>query len=160
MGCLLLPCGMKKKKKLFCVRDRFGIKPLYYSVIENNFFFSSEVKALLPFIKKINVDNNALLEYLIYQFSVSSKTLFQNVNQINPGEYLEIDDKIIKKKYWDITNDVNYDISSTGCKKDIYKLLYESIKMQQVSDVEVSTYNSGGLDSGLVSILSKKINKK
>ena len=150
----------EKKKKLFCVRDRFGIKPLYYSVIENNFFFSSEVKALLPFIKKIDVDNNALLEYLIYQFSVSSKTLFQNVNQINPGEYLEIDDKIIKKKYWDITNDVNYDISSTGCKKDIYKLLYESIKMQQVSDVEVSTYNSGGLDSGLVSILSKKINKK
>ena len=87
----------EKKKKLFCVRDRFGIKPLYYCIIENNFFFSSEVKALLPFMKKINVDNNALLEYLIYQYNVSPQTLFQNVNQINPGEYLEIDDKIIKK---------------------------------------------------------------
>ena len=149
-----------KKKKLFCVRDRFGIKPLYYSIIDNNFFFSSEVKALIPFVKNINVNSDALLEYLIYQYNLNSETLFEGINQVNPAEYLEINTKIRNKKYWCINNNINNSSSPIDCKKRIYDLLTDSIKMQQVSDVEVAAYNSGGLDSSLVSILSKKYNKK
>ncbi len=67
----------EKKRKLFCARDRFGIKPFYYAIIDNVLFFASEMKALLPFLKEIETDERAFRDYITFQFCLENKTLFK-----------------------------------------------------------------------------------
>ena len=75
MECLLLPYGIKKQT-LFSARDRYGIKPFYYSIIDNNFIFSLKPKALIPFQKNINVSQDKLFEYLTFQYNTGTIKLF------------------------------------------------------------------------------------
>ena len=151
----------KKKKELFCARDRLGIKPFYYFYENNNFYFASEIKALLPYISKVDEDLEGIGEYLIFQYPISQNTMFKNIKQLMPGTYLtfSFDNHINIEKYWelDYTNKVND--SKEEIMHNIRKLFDESIKLHLKSDVPVGSYISGGIDSGLISILSKKENK-
>ena len=77
-----------KKKELFLARDRFGIKPLYYALLDNQFLFSSEIKALLPFLDKKEVDPSALQQFFTFRFSLGERTLVSGVKKFLPGHYL------------------------------------------------------------------------
>ena len=68
-----------RRRRLFCARDRFGIKPFYYAVIGNLFVFASEAKALLPFLPAIETDPEALAEYLTFQYTIGTATLFRGI---------------------------------------------------------------------------------
>src|SRR5438046_9460670 len=80
-----------RRRRLFCARDRFGIKPFYYAQVGNLFVFASEAKALLPFLPEIESDPAALAEYLTFQYTIGEATLFRGVRQLLLGHALAVE---------------------------------------------------------------------
>jgi asparagine synthase (glutamine-hydrolysing) len=146
----------EKKQRLLCARDRFGIKPFYYCIVNNIFYFASEAKALLPFLLSIKTNESALAEYLTFQYTIGEKTLFEGINQLLPGHILIIEDgKINIKKYWDITYNIDYENKSNYFYKKSRELLQDSVLLHGQSDVPVACYISGGVDSSLIYNIAK-----
>jgi asparagine synthase (glutamine-hydrolysing) len=141
----------EKKRRLLCARDRFGIKPFYYSIVDDIFYFASEAKALLPFLPSIKTNESALAEYLTFQYTIGEKTLFHGINQLLPGHILIIENgKMNIKKYWDIIYNVDHKNKSDFFYKKTKELLQDSVSLHGQSDVPVACYISGGVDSSLV----------
>jgi asparagine synthase (glutamine-hydrolysing) len=144
-----------KKKRLFCARDRFGIKPFYYFIDNNVFYFSSEAKALLPFVPEIKTNPSALSEYLTFQYTIGEKTMFEGINQLLPGYYLLIENSEIKiERYWDIKYEIDYNHTEKYFKEKLEYLVDESLDLHLRSDVPVGCYVSGGVDSSLIHLLA------
>ncbi|HBH45857.1 MAG TPA: asparagine synthase (glutamine-hydrolyzing) [Candidatus Jacksonbacteria bacterium] len=142
---------------LFCARDRFGIKPFYYTTQNSNFIFASEAKALLPFLSSIKTDIQALKDYFAFQFCLGEKTLFQQVLQLEPAHYLIIKNNQIKiKKYWEVNFKIDWQHDEKYFQNQVQQLLNDSIRYHLQSDVEVGAYLSGGLDSSLIATLAQK----
>ena len=78
----------KKKQRLICARDRFGIKPFYYCQLGDVFYFASEAKALVPFLDDIRTNKSALAEYLTFQYTIGEKTLFYRCNFFSSRTYM------------------------------------------------------------------------
>ena len=145
----------ERKNRLVISRDRFGIKPLYYTVVDKLFVFASEAKALLPFLPTISTNSDALAEYLTFQYSISNKTLFEGIDQVMPGHTIVIENGIISiEKYWDIQYEVNYGWTAQSAEEELRNLLSDSIDVHLRSDVEVGSYLSGGTDSSLIANLA------
>jgi asparagine synthase (glutamine-hydrolysing) len=141
----------EQQKQLLLARDRFGIKPLYYCVVGNELYFASEVKALLPFLPTITTNSDALAEYLTFQYTLSSQTLFQGVQELPPGHYIVVaDGRVTVAKYWDVKYEVEHGKPATYFESQLRGLLDDSISLHLRSDVEVGSYVSGGLDSSLI----------
>jgi asparagine synthase (glutamine-hydrolysing) len=146
----------EKQKRLFCARDRFGIKPFYYAVIDGIFYFASEAKALMPFLPEIKTNENALAEYLTFQYTIGHKTLFEGVKQLLPGHNLVIEDgKITVSRYWDVRYEIDYDHSPHYFESRLKDLLEDSISLHGRSDVPVGSYVSGGVDSSLIYAMAR-----
>ncbi len=144
-----------KNKRLFCARDRFGIKPFYYTVVDGCFVFASEAKALLPFLPDIKTDANALAEYLVFQYNIGEDTLFEGIKQLLPGHCILVENGTVKvERYWDVRFEVDWDHSESYFLNRLPILMDNSVNMHLRSDVEVGAYLSGGIDSSLVSALS------
>lgn len=149
------------EKKLFCARDRFGIKPFYYAKIGDNFYFASEAKSILPFFEKLEVDKEALKDYLYFQFYLDNKTLFKGIKELGAAHTLSIkNNKINIKKYWEVYYDIDFDHSASYFEKKLKELIEESITYHVRSDVPVGAYASGGVDSSLMAILASKYEKE
>ena len=137
----------ERRHRLIAARDRFGIKPLYYAIVNDTLFFASEVKALLPFLPEIETDSDALAEYLTFQYTIGKKTLFKDVHQLLPGHYLVAENgRVEVKRYWDVRYNVDWDHSSVYFERRLAELLDESMTMHLRSDVPVGSYISGGID--------------
>lgn len=156
----------KKNKTFFIARDFFGIKPLYYLTKGPKILaFSSEIKSLLihPEYKK-EVNEEAVYNYLSYQFNPLEETMFKDIWKLPPGSFLKIDlekNLIIQKKYWDFNFENARFISENGLKKEIRKVLQESVAAHMISDVPVGGFLSGGIDSAtIIAMMSKETNKK
>ncbi len=142
----------EKNKSLFCARDRFGIKPFYYVIKNGCFYFASEAKALVPFIDK-ELDYDAFKEYLFYQFYLEGKTLFKDIKELLPGNYILIDKRKHEiKKYWEVYYDIDFYHTEKYFIEELEKTFDESIRYHIVSDVPVGAYVSGGVDSSLVAL--------
>jgi len=141
----------EKHKRLFCARDRFGIKPFYYAVVEGVFYFASEAKALLPFLPSIDTNDIALSEYLTFQYTIGEKTLFEGIKQLLPGHALAVENGQVRVWcYWDVSYQIDYDHSPIYVQNRLRELLEESIELHGRSDVPVGSYVSGGIDSSLM----------
>ena len=147
----------------FLARDRVGIKPLYFSLLDEVFIFSSELKAIekseiIPF----SADYDSYISYLRHLSVPSSSTGNKNISKLEPGQYLVINKEksILKNKYWDpFSFEVDHSITENEAILKIEELLFESVKYRKVSDVEVGLFLSGGLDSSLIGkIMSKDTN--
>ncbi len=150
-------------KKLFLARDRLGIKPLFYSKLNNNFIFSSEIKGILKsnIIKPI-INKKSLQELLALGPSrTPGNGIFKYIYELKPAHYLIYKDNKVKiKRYWNVKNEEFTDTLEDS-KKKIKKLLENSIKNQMVSDVGIATLLSGGLDSSIITaVCSLKMKKK
>ena len=142
---------------LFCARDRFGIKPFYYTIVNGHFYFASEVKALLPFVEHVETDKEGLTDYLIFQFCMAGKTLFKGINELLPGHFLRVKNGSFKvERYWEVYYELDYDHTPKYFEENLQRLLLESIRFHLRSDVPVGTYLSGGLDSSIVTSLASK----
>ncbi len=147
----------ESKQSLFCARDRFGIKPFYYCMVDDVFYFASEAKALLPFVRDIETDKSALAEYLTFQYTIGKKTLFKNINQLLPGHCLTIKNGAVKiKRYWDVRYGIDWEHPPSYFEDKLEELLSESVRYHLRSDVEVGSYVSGGIDSSLLLNLASK----
>lgn len=141
-----------RKKELWLVRDRLGIKPLYYSIHHNRIVFASEIKALLEDSdQKREVNEEALFHYLSFIFTPSPSTLFDGIHKLPPGTWLRIDEsgQIKERRYWDVWD---YTLSLENESEDqiaerIIAELRTAVNYRKVSDVPVGVFLSGGIDS-------------
>lgn len=146
----------KEKKTLFGARDFYGIKPLYYYKNDKEFMFGSEIKAFLghPNFKK-ELNRDMLKQYLTFQYSVSEDTFFKNVYKLRPGHYFKYHDGELEiVKYYEIKIESDDSKRLDEWKDIIRDNLNESIKYHKVSDVEVGSFLSSGVDSSIVATLS------
>lgn len=139
---------------LFCARDRFGIKPFFYTVVDDTFYFASEVKALLPFVERIETDLHGFKDYLTFQFCLGAKTLFKGISELLPGHSLRVKNGVVKAaRYWEVYYDLDFGHTSKYFEEKLSELLTESVKLHLRSDVPVGAYLSGGLDSSMIASL-------
>ena len=149
-------------KKIFLVRDQIGIKPLYYFLINDGIIFASEIKSLINHSKfKKEINYNAITSYLSHRYTVNNKSLFfKNIKQVNESSFIEIsikNKKISEHEYYNLT----VKTESTDRGENYYLELIED-KLQQsvnrhlISDVPISVFLSGGLDSSLLSSMTSK----
>ncbi|MBW1972641.1 MAG: asparagine synthase (glutamine-hydrolyzing) [Deltaproteobacteria bacterium] len=146
---------------IFLVRDRYGIKPLYYYNKNDIFLFASEIKALLKSgYVAANINPDGLNEYFTFQNILTDKTLFKDIHLLEAGTYLgiEIDKaKIEKKVYWDYSFDSsNFNYSEDDTAKILYNIFLDAVKRHLISDVPIGSYLSGGMDSGSITAVAAK----
>ena len=145
-----------KTKELFGARDFYGIKPLYYYKQDKEFMFGSEIKSFLAhpnFKKELNRD--MLEDYLTFQYSVGEDTFFKNVYKLRPGHYFKYKDgNLTIKEYYSIKFEPDTKQTEEEWKKEIKELLEDSVKAHKVSDVEVGSFLSSGVDSSYIATVS------
>lgn len=150
----------RTKQELFLARDRFGIKPLYYTLKNSTFIFGSEVKAILQHpAYQISINKEALIEYFTFQNIFTDQTLYKNVNLLPAGSFLRIklgETQIpLPTRYWDYNFvEPNGKIDRSEYIEELNRLLQQAVTRQLISDVDVGTYLSGGMDSGTVTAIA------
>jgi len=148
-----------KNDTLFLARDHFGIKPLYYTYVKNDFVFASEVKAILKYPGiKAKSDMQSINEYLTFQVMLKKHTLFKNIHSLEPATYIIIQNGKIKekKKFWEFDYQIDESKTEEQYASELLHLLENTMNIQTRSDVPIGAYLSGGIDSSLVSTLSSK----
>ncbi|SDQ73358.1 asparagine synthase (glutamine-hydrolysing) [Chryseobacterium soldanellicola] len=154
-----------KKNKLFCSRDRFGVKPFYYYFNDNKFVFASEIKPILEIEKVEEVNINILLEYLVVNMSEQSEdTFFKGIKKLLGSHNLtyNLDDhKIEIYKYYEIPykKEIN-DLSLDESIKLFEKEFENSVKLRLRSDVKIGSALSGGLDSSYIASVATDLLSK
>lgn len=141
-----------KKKELFGARDFFGIKPLYYCKQKDLFMVGSEIKSFLkhPNFKK-ELNKNALKPYLTFQYSCLNETFFKDVFKLDPGHYFKYkNNKLTIKKYFEYTYENNSKDSIEEIVDKINETMASSIEYHKVSDVEIGSFLSSGVDSSYI----------
>lgn len=151
----------RKKEKLYCARDKFGVKPFYYTNENSKFIFCSEIKPILD-LKNSNKPNlNAINSYLTSEYYENvERTFFDGIQKLSPGHCLIFyKNKINIRKYWNFEESLSK-IKIPKQKKEIGNLIYKKIdnavKLSLVSDAKVSIAASGGLDSSILFYHVKK----
>jgi asparagine synthase (glutamine-hydrolysing) len=154
----------KNKQELFLARDRYGIKPLYYSFVKNYFLFASEQKAILthPEVAR-EIDLEALLEYFTFQNIFTDKTLLKGVKLLPAGCYatvplgnLHLGRSVLKvNRYWDFNfREPEQTATDLEYVEELDRLFRQAVNRQLVSDVDVGSYLSGGMDSGSITAVA------
>ena len=154
----------KQKNKFFLVRDRYGIKPLYYTLLPNfQLVFASEIKSIIQYpIYKMQLDYEALVEYFTFQNIFTDKTLYQNIKLLPAGHYIELNlnsdnPSITPQQYWDFTFTQPDKIKCEHeYAEELERLFVQAVTRQLVGDVEIGSYLSGGMDSGSVTAVAAK----
>lgn len=154
-------------RKLYLVRDRLGIKPLYYGIIGGVFIFTSDLKAFysLPFFSRA-IDRGALVQYLRYSYIPAPYSIYKNIQKLLPGHILSLETadgsttlEYKLKPYWSLVSVVEkaqrnpFKGSSEEAIKQLDDLLRVSIKDRMVADVPLGVFLSGGIDSSIVAAL-------
>lgn len=153
-----------KVNKLFLVKDRFGIKPLYYYYDGQDFIFSSEIKSIVKwkgFKKEISIP--AIEHFLLYRFIPVPITIWKNVSKIPPATYcclnLESGDWQTHK-YWDVRNQAEIEIDFEEAKERTEDLLKKSVEEHLAADVPIGVFLSGGYDSGAIAAFMSELDYK
>lgn len=153
----------RQEQTLVLARDRYGIKPLYYSKQGQTLAFGSEQKAILaiPAFRR-SLDKEALLEYFTFQNIFTDKTLLNDVKLMPAGHYAVLD---LKRKspslqftqYWDFDfREPKYKASDEEYREELDRLFKQAVNRQLVTDVELGSYLSGGMDSGSITAIAAK----
>jgi asparagine synthase (glutamine-hydrolysing) len=151
-GMFALAIWDENKRELFLVRDRMGVKPLYYTVLNDRIIFSSEIKAILEdsqVIRKVNEE--ALFHYFTFLYVPAPLTLFDGIKKLCNATFLCIKENglITEKRYWDALDQLDSRNNSRedDLAKQLIDILRESVKLRGISDVPVGVFLSGGIDS-------------
>ena len=158
-GMFALVLWDRKEKTLLLARDRYGIKPLYYARQGNIFAFGSEQKAItttLEFNRKLN--KPALLEYFTFQNIFTDQTLLEDIHIIKAGHYATLNTQsstFSTHQYWDYRfREPDHQASKQEYLEELDRLFKQAVNRQLVSDVELGSYLSGGMDSGSITAIA------
>ena len=147
-----------RRRELWLIRDRIGIKPIYYSVRPGKLSFASEIKALLEDPTQPRaVDEDALFHYLSFLVTPAPDTLFQGIKKLPAGCWLRIreDGQMHTERYWDPWNKVEPrpNITEAEASGELLERLRDAVRLRKVSDVPVGVFLSGGIDSSTNTML-------
>ncbi|MEW5795022.1 MAG: asparagine synthase (glutamine-hydrolyzing) [Candidatus Zixiibacteriota bacterium] len=147
----------RSKRSLFVARDRLGIRPIFYAVHDGRFYFASEIKAIFcdPRVPR-RLDLKGLDETFTWWTSAPPRTLFEGINELEAGSFVEITDGRLKtSRYWDMSfpERFDYDRPVQSYAEELRALLIDSVRLQLRADVPVGAYLSGGLDSSVTTAL-------
>ena len=148
-----------RRKRVLLFRDRFGIKPLYYTSTEEGFYFSSEIKPLLEgSMIKPELDRESLPVYFSYRYVPGEKTMFRNIRRVPPGSFLDYNlesGSFCVRRYWEYLPGRDGVTSSGKEAEDHFiQLLEDAVRIRMRSDVEVASLLSGGIDSSSVASIA------
>ncbi|MGN0317487.1 MAG: asparagine synthase (glutamine-hydrolyzing) [Lachnospira sp.] len=144
-----------KKEILFGARDYFGIKPLYYTVVDGRIIYASEIKSILahPLYKK-EVNTEALENYLTFQYSVLPETFFKGIYKLAPGHcFTFCNGSLNIERYWEPTFEADESKSLNEFVSEIDNVMHDSVEHHKISDVEVGSFLSSGVDSSYVAAI-------
>lgn len=148
----------KNVQKIYCYRDRLGVKPFYYRIKEGQFEMASNLSVL---DHDKSIDEDGLNCYLLSGYVSSPKTIFKDVKKLGAGEEMIIDLKTKKKeinKYWDLEKiEEPVDSDFKTIKKQLRKLIKDAVKIRLNADLEVGAFLSGGIDSPLISAMAQSL---
>ncbi|HDL20861.1 MAG TPA: asparagine synthase (glutamine-hydrolyzing) [Nitrospirae bacterium] len=153
----------EKRRRLVLLRDRIGIKPLYYFVGNDGLLFASEIKAILQDEVEREVDIQALWNYLSYNYIPSPLTIFKGIRKLSPGTMLIWEEgELETRKYWDITSkgygyESDSPVSEEDYEEGLLERLKEAVRLQLISDVPLGVFLSGGLDSSTIVALIREV---
>lgn len=155
----------KQEQKLVVVRDRMGIKPLYYQYKNGTLLFASEIRALIKsglIERKLNPE--ALAEYVQYATVHAPNTILKDVNMLLPGHILEYNQgELTTKRYWNINNytKTKQELSYKDTCRGVNQLLTSAVERRLIADVPFGAFLSGGIDSSaIVGLMSKVSSEK
>jgi len=149
----------QRLERLWLVRDRLGVKPLFYALTADGIRFGSEIKAVIADTGvRRRLDVEALQQYLAFNYLPAPATLFTDVRQLEPGHYLLVERSGAARdvEYWDVV----YDEATTGSEQayvdELSALLSDSVRLRLISDVPLGVFLSGGVDSSGVAYWMSK----
>jgi asparagine synthase (glutamine-hydrolysing) len=160
-GMFALALWNKKTRELILARDRYGIKPLYYTVCGGSLIFGSEIKSIIQNSKyRTEINKEGLLEYLTFQNFFTNQTLFKDINLLPAGNFLKISLNEVGFKiceYWDFHfEEPSQQHSEEEYIEELDRLFQQAVNRQLVSDVDIGAYLSGGMDSGSVTAIAAR----
>ncbi|MDG2989976.1 asparagine synthase (glutamine-hydrolyzing) [Candidatus Synechococcus calcipolaris G9] len=161
-GMFALALWDRKEKTLLLGRDRYGIKPLYYTTLGTTFLFGSEQKAILAHpTAKPELDKEALLEYFTFQNIFTNRTLIKGIKLLPAGHYgrlhLAESPELKLSRYWDYRfREPDGHVDLREYREELDRLLQQAVNRQLVADVEMGAYLSGGMDSGTLTALAAR----
>jgi len=143
-----------ERKKIILFRDRFGIKPLYYTQNIQGFFFSSEIKPLLKTPGTIcELDSDLLPVYFTYRYVPGEKTIFRGIRKLPPSSFLVLDTDsgaFSIQRYWEWKFAEDTKLRISEAEEEFHRLFTDAVRIRMRSDVEVGSLISGGIDSSAV----------
>ncbi|MCG2643564.1 MULTISPECIES: asparagine synthase (glutamine-hydrolyzing) [Bradyrhizobium] len=149
-----------EERRLTIARDRFGVKPVYYAEIDGVFLFASEIKAFRAYPRfTARPDAKGLAEYLTFQNFFTERTIFEGARLLPAGCYIQIGldgrDSVVPRRYWDFSfEEPCGTVDEAEVVEELDRLFRQAVNRQLVSDVEVGSYLSGGMDSGSITALA------
>lgn len=165
VGCLDMLRGMfsfalwdGRKRRLFCARDRLGVKPFFYRHAKGDFIFASGPEAILrhPGVERV-VDLEALDFYLTYQYVPAPHSIFEGMRKLPPAHYLLLEEgRVAVERYWDVNPERPLEIGYGEARDRLGELLAEATRLRLVSDVPLGAFLSGGIDSSIVVALMSR----
>jgi asparagine synthase (glutamine-hydrolysing) len=146
------------EKELYLFRDRLGIKPLFYFWNGKNIVFASELKSIESLSEiTLNINKNAIAEFLHLGFIPAPNTIYENVFKLNPGCYLQISKNGLERiKYWNLSDKLHSTVVTNKAEaiSKLSDLLISSVRYQLRSDVPFGVFLSGGIDSSLITAIA------
>lgn len=153
----------KQESILTVLRDRLGIKPLFYYYDRDNFIFASEIKALFEYSKiknNLKKSNKSISQFLNLGYIAEPNTFFENIYKFPSGSYAEYKDfRLEVKSFWKVEDKIDKDTFDDfdKAKDRLNELLLSSVERRMISDVPLGTFLSGGIDSSLVTALAQEV---
>ncbi len=143
------------RNRLFCSRDRFGIKPFYYHIDDKRIIFASEIKAIIRAGVRTEPDDRSVFRYLAYgQLDTDQNTMFRGIHQLPPAHFLMVEQGRVRiGRFWNVDegqNRLDRRVSYEEVLEQFRELFFSAIELRLRSDVQVGALLSGGLDSSAI----------
>ena len=150
--------------KLFIVRDRLGIKPIFYKLDKNELIFASEIKSIISLKRqKVKLNIDAVSSYMSFRYPILDDSFIEGINSLPPGNYIEFNETSFAiKEYWNLSKKINQQNIDKGEEfyiKKITQLLKSSVRYRMISDVPIGSFLSGGVDSSVITAIMSNLNK-
>ena len=167
-GCLNLFNGQfafciydQNKNEIFLARDRFGIKPFYFFYLDGIFIFASELKAILQYDFKKEINMDALNQFFTYRYIIAPKTILENVYKLKPSHFMRFNlntNQYSINKYYSLEINSNKFNTFKNITSVLFKLINDSVRLRMIADVPVCCFLSGGIDSSILTGLASNYN--
>ena len=161
VGMFAIALWHQRLRKLYLIRDRVGVKPLYYAWDGKDLYFGSELKALRAFGGwPVALDRDAMVDYFRYGYIVDPRSIYRDVFKLAPGHWLEVDESgaLSLHRYWSVLDAPAHDpaLSEEALADQLETLMVSAFGYRMISDVPVGVFLSGGVDSSVLAAILQK----